>query len=71
MIELKLFICPQSDDAHIGTRDLTAQRVTLEELECRYILDIATCEDDNKIRAAELFGIDLSTLYRKLNRDGR
>ena len=59
------------NDAKIGTRDLTGQTVTLEELERRYILDILARAEDDKIRTADLLGIDLSTLYRKLKRYGR
>ncbi|MFN7927642.1 MAG: helix-turn-helix domain-containing protein [Blastocatellia bacterium] len=62
---------PKVNDANIGTRDLTGQTVTLEELERRYILDILAREDDDKMRTADLLGIDLSTLYRKLKRYGR
>ncbi|MBS1810513.1 MAG: sigma-54-dependent Fis family transcriptional regulator [Acidobacteria bacterium] len=62
---------PKVNDANIGTRDLTGQTVTLEELERRYILDILAREEDDKIRTADLLGIDLSTLYRKLKRYGR
>ncbi len=58
-------------DANIGTRDLTGQIVTLEELERRYILDTLASVNDDKLRTAELLGIDLSTLYRKLKRYGR
>jgi DNA-binding NtrC family response regulator len=52
-------------------RDLTAQTVTLDELERRYILETLDRLNDDKARAAELLGIDLSTLYRKLKRYGR
>lgn len=57
--------------ANIGTRDLTGQIVTLEELERRHILDTMASVNDDKTRTAELLGIDLSTLYRKLKRYGR
>jgi DNA-binding NtrC family response regulator len=50
---------------------LTGQIVTLEELERRYILDTMASVQDDKTRTAELLGIDLSTLYRKLKRYGR
>ena len=59
------------NDANIGTRDLTGQTVTLEELERRYILAILAREEEDKIRTADLLGIDLSTLYRKLKRYGQ
>jgi DNA-binding NtrC family response regulator len=52
-------------------RDLTAETVTLDELERRYILATLDRLGDDKARAAELLGIDLSTLYRKLKRYGR
>jgi DNA-binding NtrC family response regulator len=55
-------------DASVGIRDLTGQTMTLEELERRYILETLRRVDDDKARAAELLGIDLSTLYRKLKR---
>lgn len=62
---------PKVNEANIGTRDLTGQTLTLEELERRYILDVLARAEDDKIRTAELLGIDLSTLYRKLKRYGR
>jgi DNA-binding NtrC family response regulator len=49
-------------------RDLTGQTLTLDELERRYIFDTLTRVNDDKAHAAELLGIDLSTLYRKLKR---
>lgn len=58
-------------ETNIATRDLTAQIVTLEELERRYILNTLAQVDDDKARTAELLGIDLSTLYRKLKRYGQ
>ena len=61
----------QVREASLGIRDLTGQILTLDELERRYILDTLERVDDDKARAAELLGIDLSTLYRKLKRYGR
>ena len=58
-------------EANIGTKDLTGHVITLEELERRYILETMAGVDDDKTRTAELLGIDLSTLYRKLKRYGR
>ncbi len=55
----------------VGIRDLTGQTMTLDELERRYIFETLDRTDDDKTRAAELLGIDLSTLYRKLKRYGR
>jgi transcriptional regulator with PAS, ATPase and Fis domain len=52
-------------------RDLHGQTLTLEELERRYILETLSRERDDKTRTAELLGIDLSTLYRKLKRYGQ
>ena len=43
---------------------------TLETIERAYILWVLEAEDGNKARAAEVLGIDPSTLYRKLNRYG-
>jgi len=39
---------------------------TLKELEEEHILNVLKITGNNKRRAAELLGIDLSTLYRKL-----
>jgi DNA-binding NtrC family response regulator len=55
----------------LGIRDPTGQTLTLDELERRYIVDTLERVNDDKARAAELLGIDLSTLYRKLKRYGR
>jgi DNA-binding NtrC family response regulator len=57
--------------APLAIRDLNGQTLTLDELERRYILETLARERDDKVRVAELLGIDLSTLYRKLKRYGR
>lgn len=49
-------------------RDPEGLRPTLEEMERRYILEILNSVDDDKTQAANILGIDLSTLYRKLKR---
>jgi DNA-binding NtrC family response regulator len=43
---------------------------TLDVIERAYILFVLQAEGGNKARAAEILGIDPSTLYRKLNRYG-
>jgi DNA-binding NtrC family response regulator len=43
---------------------------TLEVIERAYIMWVLQAEGGNKTRAAEVLGIDPSTLYRKLNRYG-
>lgn len=43
---------------------------TMEVIERAYILWVLEAEGGNKTRAAEILGIDPSTLYRKLNRYG-
>ena len=43
---------------------------TLEVIEKAYVLWVLQAEGGNKARAAEVLGIDPSTLYRKLNRYG-
>ncbi len=50
--------------------DKPAVNPTLEVIEKAYILWVLDAEDGNKARAAEVLGIDPSTLYRKLNRYG-
>jgi DNA-binding NtrC family response regulator len=53
---------------------LVADRVhsnpTLEAVERAYIMWVLQSEGGNKSRAAEVLGIDPSTLYRKLSRYG-
>ena len=53
---------------------LVAERVptnpTLESIERAYIMWVLQSESGNKSRAAEVLGIDPSTLYRKLSRYG-
>jgi DNA-binding NtrC family response regulator len=57
-----------------AARPLVADRAppnpTLELVERAYILWVLENEGGNKARAAEVLGIDPSTLYRKLNRYG-
>jgi DNA-binding NtrC family response regulator len=53
----------------LGTEEV-AQNPTMEVVERAYILWVLQSEGGNKTRAAEVLGIDPSTLYRKLNRYG-
>jgi DNA-binding NtrC family response regulator len=48
----------------------TPQNPTMEVVERAYIQWVLQAEGGNKTRAAEVLGIDPSTLYRKLNRYG-
>ena len=49
-------------------RDPEGLRPTLEEMERRYILETLKSVAEDKTNAAEILGIDLSTLYRKLKK---
>jgi DNA-binding NtrC family response regulator len=51
-----------------ATRDVEGFRATLDETERRYVLEIMASVDDDKVKAANILGIDLSTLYRKLKK---
>jgi DNA-binding NtrC family response regulator len=46
--------------------DAFEQRLTLREVERRYILEVLRQTDGNRSRAAEILGLDRKTLYRKL-----
>jgi DNA-binding NtrC family response regulator len=54
--------------ANYEARDLQNLSPTLEEIEKRYIREIMDSVGDDKTQAANILGIDLSTLYRKLKR---
>ena len=49
-------------------RDMEGFRMTLEEMERRYVIEILQASDGDKAKAANILGVDLSTLYRKLKR---
>ena len=55
-------------NAPLAIRDLNGRVMTMDELERRHILATLERENDDKVRVAELLGIDLSTLYRKLKK---
>ena len=53
---------------HFPMRDPDGLRPTLAEIEHRYIFETLAAVNQDKARAANILGIDLSTLYRKLKR---
>ena len=53
---------------NVSMRDPDGLRPTLAEIERRHILETLTSANQDKTRAANILGIDLSTLYRKLKR---
>lgn len=53
----------------VGTSgDDVAGRPTLEQIERKYVLETLDTAGSDKVAAAKILGIDLSTLYRKLRR---
>lgn len=58
----------QAATATLPMRDPDGLRPTLDEIERRYILETMKEANHDKARAANILGIDLSTLYRKLKR---
>lgn len=56
-----------SERAADGLKDRTSHP-TLDEMERRYLLEVLTSVKDDKTQAAQILGIDLSTLYRKLKK---
>lgn len=60
-------ISDKSDNIY-EIRDPEGLRLTLEEMERRYILEIMNSVNKDKTAAADILGIDLSTLYRKLKK---
>ena len=59
----------ESPPPKLGSQEM-AGNPTMEVVERAYILWVLQSEGGNKSRAAEVLGIDPSTLYRKLNRYG-
>jgi len=59
----------ESPPARLGREDVS-QNPTMEIVERAYILWVLQAEGGNKKRAADVLGIDPSTLYRKLGRYG-
>lgn len=59
-----------SPPAEAFVSEKPADNPTLEVIEQAYVLWVLKAEGGNKARAAEILGIDPSTLYRKLNRYG-
>ena len=49
-------------------RSAAEQRLTLRELDERYVDQILTLTDGNKVQAARILGIDRKTLYRRAER---
>ena len=58
----------RSNTAGYETNDTNGFRQTLDDMEKRYIMEILKAVDEDKTKAANILGIDLSTLYRKLKR---
>ena len=57
-----------SDNGNFETHVAENFRPTLEDTERRYVMEILASVEDDKAQAANILGIDLSTLYRKLKR---
>jgi len=55
-----------SDAANISKNG--DSRPTLDDMERTYVMEVLDSVDDDKVAAANILGIDLSTLYRKLKR---
>lgn len=52
----------------VALRDPDGLRPTLAEIERRHLMETLASVNQDKVRAANILGIDLSTLYRKLKR---
>jgi two-component system response regulator HydG len=60
----------RSTDSKPLVTDQLPPNPSMEMIERAYIQFVLTAEGGNKAKAAEVLGIDPSTLYRKLNRYG-
>jgi DNA-binding NtrC family response regulator len=61
----------EADPAGVLLRSAAEQRITLRELEERYIEQILRLTGGNKVQAAKILGIDRKTLYRRAERSER
>jgi two-component system response regulator HydG len=72
--EVDLFDLPprmrEAGEVAERVRRATDGKLTLDELERAYILEVLTSVSGNKSRAADILGIDRKTLYRKLGEYG-
>jgi DNA-binding NtrC family response regulator len=59
----------RNDHIFVGTHDPT-ELISMEEVECRYILHVLKTVGDNRTLAARILKLDRKTLYRKLQRYG-
>lgn len=70
--EIDVFSLPprvrNNSEKSLEIRDPDGLRPTLEEIERRYLMEILNSVNKDKATAAEILGIDLSTLYRKLKK---
>ncbi len=66
--EIDLASLPAKVQATSEKTGKIGDRPTLEEMEKRYVLDVLAESGQDKVTAASILGIDLSTLYRKLKR---
>ena len=69
--EIDLESLPPKVQASLDSHNISNngdQRPTLGDVERSYVMEILESVDDDKVAAANILGIDLSTLYRKLKR---
>ena len=66
--EIDLESLPPKIQKSYGMSHSANSQLTLEEIERKYVLEILESVADDKVEAANILGIDLSTLYRKLKR---
>ena len=69
--EIDLESLPAKVQASLNSHNISENghlRPTLDDMERSYVVEILESVDDDKVAAANILGIDLSTLYRKLKR---
>ena len=68
--EIDIDSLPPKVQASVGAAVIVNKNTerTLEEVEKRYVFEVLSEAGDDKVEAARILGIDLSTLYRKLKR---
>ena len=67
---LTLDSVPDLKNAHPSAKGPSGDFITLEELERKHIMSVLKATGGNRARAADILGVNTTTVYRKLSKYG-